>query len=82
MRATIAAAVVNEPAGSANSEMTNGGTIAFFAASSMSSAAPASLPPMNTPVRAPMFGGREKIASCTNPVTSFSDTFGYGTTAS
>ena len=36
--ATIAAAVVNEPAGSAKTEIRNGGTIAFFAASNMSSA--------------------------------------------
>ena len=38
----------------------------------MSSAAIASLPPMNMPVRTPSFGGREKIASCTSPVTSSS----------
>src|SRR4051812_36311166 len=72
--ATIAAAVVNEPAGSAKNEMPNGGTSAFLAFSSMSSAAIAFLPAMNIAVRAPTFGGREKIASCTRPVISSSVT--------
>ena len=49
----MAAAVVNEPAGSANIEDSNGGTIAFCAASIMSSARMASLPPMKKPVRTP-----------------------------
>ena len=68
--ATIAAAVVNEPAGSANTETRKGGTIAFFAASNMSSASETSLPPMKMPVSTPASGGREKMASCTRPVTS------------
>ena len=64
--AIIAAAVVNDPAGSANSEISNGFRSAFSAASSMSSARKASLPPMNTPVRAASRGDRENIASCTS----------------
>ncbi len=73
-QATMAAAVVNEPAGSANVERPNGGTSAFSAASIMSSARMASLPPMNRPVRTPKFGGREKMASCVSAVTSSSVT--------
>ena len=69
-QATIAAAVVNEPAGSANTEISKGGTIAFLARSIMSSASMARLPPMNMPVRFTPSGPREKIASCTSPVTS------------
>ncbi len=52
-QATMAAAVVNEPAGSAKIEHSNGGTIAFWAASIMSSDMMASLPPMKNPVRTP-----------------------------
>ena len=52
-QATMAAAVVNDPAGSANTEHSNGGTIAFLAASIMSRAMMASLPPMKKPVRTP-----------------------------
>ena len=73
--ATIAAAVVNDPAGSAKNEMPNGGTSAFLAAASMSRARIAFLPPTNIPVRTPVFGGREKIASCTRAPTSSSVTF-------
>jgi hypothetical protein len=43
--------------------MPNGGTSAFLAFASMSSASAAFLPPMNIAVRAPIFGAREKIAS-------------------
>jgi hypothetical protein len=73
-QATIAAAVVKEPAGSAKKEMPNGGTSAFLAASSMSSAGIACLPAKNTAVLVPVFGGRENIASCTRPCTSASVT--------
>src|SRR4029079_9535789 len=62
--ATMAAAVVNEPAGSAKNEMPNGGTSAFLAAESMSRARMAFLPQMNMPVRTPVMGRREKIAYC------------------
>ena len=72
--AIIAAAVVNEPAGSANSEISNGFKSALPAASSMSSARSASLPPMKTPVRAASRGDRENIASWTRPVISSSET--------
>src|SRR6202521_3479571 len=68
--ATSAAAVVNDPAGSANTDSPNGGTSAFLAAAIMSRASTAFLPPKNIPVRAPVFGGREKMASWTRPGTS------------
>ena len=74
MLATIAAAVVKEPAGSANSDMANGGTIAAFAFFIMSRASDTFLPAKNMASRTPAFGGREKIASCTKPVTSSSVT--------
>ena len=60
----MAAAVVKEPAGSANTETWNGGNIALRAAASMSSARIAFLPPMKMPVRRAPLGPREKIASC------------------
>ena len=69
-QATKAAAVVNDPAGSANSDNPNGGTSACFACAIMSSASTAFLPPKNIPVRAPVFGGREKMASWTRPEIS------------
>src|SRR6266850_4573911 len=74
----ISAAVVKDPAGSAKNEIPNGGTSAFLAAESISRARMAFLPPMNIPVRTPVLGGREKIASCTRPPTSSSVTFVYG----
>src|SRR3546814_7932330 len=58
----MAAAVVNDPAGSANTDISKGGTIALRAAPSMSSARTALRPPMNTPVRFAPRGPREKIA--------------------
>jgi hypothetical protein len=73
-QATIAAAVVNDPFGSAKNEMPNGGTSAFLAFDSMSRASVAFLPPKNIPVLTPILGGRENIASCTRPVTSSSVT--------
>ena len=73
--AIIAAAVVNEPAGSANSEISNGLNSALPAASSMSSATSASLPPMKTPVRAASRGERENMASWTRSVTWSSETW-------
>ena len=69
-QATMAAAVVKEPAGSANTEISNGGTIAALARFIMSRASMARLPPMNMAVRFTPSGPREKIASCTSPVTS------------
>ena len=78
----MAAAVVNDPAGSAKNEMPKGGTSAFLAAESMSSARMAFLPPMNMPVRTPVLGGREKIASCTSCPLPRASTFVYGIAAS
>ena len=69
-QATMAAAVVNEPAGSANTGISKGGTIAALARFIMSRASIARLPPMNMAVRFTPSGPREKIASCTSPVTS------------
>ena len=59
----MAAAVVKEPAGSANTEISNGGTIAFLARSIMSRASMARLPPMNMPVRFTPFGpaGEDRV---------------------
>jgi hypothetical protein len=71
----MAAAVVKEPAGSANTETWNGGNIALRAAASMSSARIAFLPPMKMPVRLAPLGPREKIASWVSPATSPSSTF-------
>jgi hypothetical protein len=62
--------VVNAPLGSANTDTSNGGTIALRAACSMSAAMAMSRPPMYMPVRSAPFGPREKIASCTSDVTS------------
>ena len=72
--AIIAAAVVNEPAGSANSEISNGLNSALPAASSMSRARSASLPPMKTPVRTASRGERENMASWIRSVISPSET--------
>jgi hypothetical protein len=55
--------------------MPNGGISAFLAADSMSRARIAFFPPTNSPVRTPVFGGRENIASWTRPLTSSSVTF-------
>ena len=66
----MAAAVVKDPAGSANTEISKGGTIAALARFIMSRASMARLPAMNMPVRFTPSGPREKIASCTSPVTS------------
>ena len=60
--------------GSANTEISNGGTMAALARFIMSRASIARLPPMNMPVRFTPSGPREKIASCTSPVTSSSVT--------
>ncbi len=65
--ATIAAAVVNEPLGSAISETTNGLTMALRARSSMSAASSTSRPPRKMPVRATPLGPREKIVSWVRP---------------
>ncbi len=70
----MAAAVVNEPAGSAKAEISKGFKSVARKRSIMSRASPASLPPMKTPVRAASFGERENIASWTSAVTSSSVT--------
>ncbi len=76
--ATMPAAVVNAPLGSANTETSNGGTMAFLAVSSISIAACRSRPPRKMPVRLTPLGPREKIASCTRSPTSPSSTPVYG----
>ena len=81
--ATMPAAVVKAPDGSAITEISKcGGIIAFFAASSMSMARSGSRPPISTPVRLPSWGARENIASWTRPVTSLRSTSLYGTMTS
>ena len=50
VQATIAAAVVNDPAGSGKTDISKGGTIDFFAVSIISRAKDASFPQINTPV--------------------------------
>ena len=67
-QATAAAAVVNAPLGSTSTDTSNGGTIAFLAASNICSAVLRSRPPMNRPVRFTPLGPREKIASCVSVV--------------
>ncbi len=79
--ATAAAAVVNAPLGSTNTDTSKGGTIARFAASSISSASARSRPPMKMPVRLTPFGPREKIASWVSVATSAVRIPAYGTTA-
>ncbi len=81
-QATSAAAVVNAPAGSANTETSKGGTIASFAASNIFIAKSMSRPPIKTAVFFTPFGSREKIASCNNPLTCHNSTFAYGITTS
>ena len=66
----MAAPVVNEPAGSAKTWFTKGGTKAFLARSTMSRASSAFLPPMKMPVRVPSAGDREKIESWVSDTTS------------
>ena len=63
MQATIAAAVVKDPAGSGNTETSKGGTIDFLAVSSMSRAKDASLPHIKTPVYFALETDLEKMAS-------------------
>ena len=82
VHATIAAAVVNEPAGSGKTEISNGGTIAFFAASIMSKARDASFPHIKIPVFLAFDTDLEKIASCTKALTSVRFTLVYGITRS
>ena len=77
--ASIAAAVVYAPLGSAISETTNGLTIDAFERSSMSAASSASRPPMKMPVRDTPFGPREKTVSCVSPPIASGPTSQYGT---
>lgn len=74
--AIIAAAVVKAPEGSAITEMANiGGSIAAFAASSISRAKSGSRPPISIAVARPWAGAREKMASCTSGRISSSVTW-------
>ena len=61
--ATIPAAVVNAPLGSAKTGTSNGGTICFFASSIISIAVCVSLPPIKIPVLFNADGDLEKIVS-------------------
>ena len=61
--ATIPAAVVNAPLGSANTETSKGGTICFFASSIISIASCVSLPPKKIPVLVSAEVDLENIAS-------------------
>lgn len=78
-QATIAAAVVYEPLGSAITDTTKGLTMAALARSTMSAAIVASRPPMKMPVRATPLGPREKIVSCVRPAMPSIVTSLYGT---
>jgi hypothetical protein len=73
-QATIAAAVVKAPEGSAMTQISKGGNIASRAAASASSASTRSRPPRKTQVRGAFAGARENIASCTRPRTSSAPT--------
>ena len=75
VQATIAAAVVKDPAGSGKTEISNGGTIAFLAASIISRAKEASFPHIKTPVFLAFDTDLEKIASWTKELTSVKFTF-------
>ena len=63
VQATIAAAVVNDPAGSGKTDTSNGGTIDFFAESIISKAKETSFPHMKIPVFFALLKDLEKIAS-------------------
>ncbi len=74
-QATMAAAVVKEPAGSAKIEISNGLSSAPLALSIMSRARIASLPAKKTAVFTASRGERENMASWTSGITSSSVTF-------
>ena len=63
VQATMAAAVVNEPAGSGKTDISNGGTIESLAEFIISSASDASFPQIKTPVFLALLTDLEKIAS-------------------
>ena len=76
--ATIPAAVVNAPLGSANTDTSNGGTMCFLASCIISIASCVSLPPKNIPVLFKPDGDLENIASCTRDCISDCSTPVYG----